>query len=316
MNSTRFLQSAIFTLFVSMALSYPAFAKSGDVPLVARVKELTRAARWTPVAAIAIRFETFHPQGMVKIGGYFYVSSVEIRRLPKKLAVPVDGHAYDEGVGVGHLFKISRDGALITDLVLGEGSIYHPGGIDYDGTSIWIPVSEYRPDSRAIIYKVAPATMTATKVVGVADHIGGVVHDTASGRIEATSWGSRRFYSWPITSAGTMRAASTANPSRNAENYIDYQDCHYVGRRMMLCAGLAEYQASPRGPAFQLGGIDLVDLSTHRSLWQVPVPLWAPSGRVMTQNPFWIEASACGLRAYFMPDDDHSTLFVFDTVVP
>lgn len=312
----RFSRATIFSLVLSMTLSCTAFAWTIDPRVAARMRVLTRLETWTPVAAVAVGFKTYHPQGMVKIGEFFYVSSVQIRRLPKKLTVPVDGHAYDAGDGVGHLFKIGRDGALITDLILGEGSIYHPGGIDYDGKFIWVPVSEYRPNSRAILYKVAPATMTATKVVDVADHIGGIVHDTASGRIEATSWGSRRFYSWPITSADTMRAAPTANPVRNPENYIDYQDCHYAGRRMMLCGGVGEYRASPRDPVFQLGGIELVDLSTHRSLWQVPIPLWAPSGRVMTQNPFWIEANARGLRAYFMPDDDSSTLFVFDTVVP
>ena len=35
----------------------------------------------------------------------------------------------------------------------------------------------------------------------------------------------------------------------------------------------------------------------------------------MTQNPFWVEATESGLRAYFMPDDDNSTLFVYETAV-
>src|SRR5205085_9104249 len=102
----------------------------------------------------------FHPQGMVKIGDAFYVSSV------------------DKGKGAGHLFKIDRDGNLAGDLPLGAGVVYHPGGIDYDGASIWVPVAEYRPDSRAIVFKVDPQTMKATEVVRVADHIGAIVHDT------------------------------------------------------------------------------------------------------------------------------------------
>ena len=35
----------------------------------------------------------------------------------------------------------------------------------------------------------------------------------------------------------------------------------------------------------------------------------------MTQNPFFVEPTAAGLRAYFMPDDDDSTLFVFEAAV-
>ena len=32
----------------------------------------------------------------------------------------------------------------------------------------------------------------------------------------------------------------------------------------------------------------------------------------MTQNPFFVEKTDAGLRAYFMPDDEKSTLFTFD----
>jgi len=35
----------------------------------------------------------------------------------------------------------------------------------------------------------------------------------------------------------------------------------------------------------------------------------------MTQNPVWVEAGDSGLRAYLMPDDDKSTLFVYDADV-
>ena len=39
-----------------------------------------------------------------------------------------------------------------SELAIGEGSIYHPGGMDYDGKSIRVPAAEYRPNSRAISY--------------------------------------------------------------------------------------------------------------------------------------------------------------------
>jgi hypothetical protein len=32
----------------------------------------------------------------------------------------------------------------------------------------------------------------------------------------------------------------------------------------------------------------------------------------MTHNPAWIEPSVAGLRAYFLPEDDRSTLYVYD----
>ena len=278
------------------------------------VMQLTRSTAWTKVAEIKVGFDTFHPQGMVKIGADFYVSSVEVRREPSKLAVPQDGHAYDAGIGIGHLFKIGPHGELLADLVLGEGSIYHPGGIDFDGTAIWVPVSEYRPDSRAIVYKIAPGSMTATVAFRVADHIGGIVRDVDGRQLVGISWGSRRYYAWPDAAGGGVAQGSIAAPVANRQSYIDYQDCHYVGDRQMLCGGLAEYRMAPDAAPFPLGGIDLIDLATYRSVRQTPVPLWAPSGRAMTQNPFWVEPTATGLRAYFMPDDDASTLFVYDAV--
>ena len=32
----------------------------------------------------------------------------------------------------------------------------------------------------------------------------------------------------------------------------------------------------------------------------------------MTENPVWIETTASGLRAYFLPEDDRSTIYVYD----
>ena len=35
----------------------------------------------------------------------------------------------------------------------------------------------------------------------------------------------------------------------------------------------------------------------------------------MTYNPFWIESMPNGLRAYFMPDDEKSTLNIYEAGV-
>src|SRR5262245_62910270 len=95
-----------------------------------RVQKLTRGVRWQPVAEIPIGFRTHHPQGMVKIGDAFYVSSVEIVKPTTRYPELRDGYDRDTGEGVGHLFKIDEKGNLLADLELGEGAIYHPGGID------------------------------------------------------------------------------------------------------------------------------------------------------------------------------------------
>jgi hypothetical protein len=283
-----------------------------------RVQKLTRAVRWQPVAAIPINFKTHHPQGMVKIGDSFFVSSVEITVPTKRFPEPRDGYDRDTGEGVGHLFRIDAKGNLLGSLKLGEGAMYHPGGIDYDGRHIWVAVAEYRPNSRAIIYRVDPQAMTATEVFRYGDHIGGIVHNTDDKTLHGVTWGSRRFYKWTLGGEGKVTNASTPPEKLRVQNrahYIDYQDCHYLGGRRMLCSGLNNYRTAADGPVFPLGGLEIVDLRTDQAVYQVPVELWSPSGKPMTQNPFWVEASENGLRAYFMPDDDKSTLFVYEAAV-
>ena len=267
-----------------------------------RVTALTRDSAWTLIASVPIAFRTFHPQGMVKIGEAFFVSSVEVRNR-------------DAGEGTGHLFRIDKTGHLVTDLRLGENAIYHPGGIDYDGQSLWVPVAEYRPDSRSIVYRVDPETMKATVVLRFADHIGAIVHNTDDHTLHGISWGSRRFYRWTLGRDGKVTNGDTP-PERlrtlNTSHYLDYQDCKYVGERRMLCTGVTEMRPTPDASPFRLGGLDLVDLRDGRPVHQVPVLLWTAGGLDMTHNPVWLEPTAAGLRGYFMPEDDKSTLYIYD----
>jgi hypothetical protein len=176
--------------------------------LAERVTKLSRGTQWKPVSAVPINFLTHHPQGMVKIGDTLFVSSVEIKEPTKRFPQPVDGYDRDTGVGVGHLFKIDMKGNLIADITLGEGTIYHPGGIDFDGKHIWVPVAEYRPNSRSIVYRVDPETMKAEEMFRFPDHVGGVVHNTDDKTLHGVSWGSRRFYRWSLDATGKPTNAS------------------------------------------------------------------------------------------------------------
>jgi hypothetical protein len=121
---------------------------------------MAKGSAWKPVATVPIAFPTHHPQGMVKIGERFYMSSVEIVERTQRFPEPRDGLDRTAGKGVGHLFEFDGSGKLLRQVKLGEGDIYHPGGIDYDGKHIWVPVAEYRPNSRSIVYRVDPATRT------------------------------------------------------------------------------------------------------------------------------------------------------------
>lgn len=279
------------------------------------IPTLTRATPWQQIAAIKLPFPTHHPQGMVKIGEHFFVSSVEITKPTTRFPASQDGYDRDTGEGKGHLFKLDAQGRLVGQIALGEGSVYHPGGIDYDGRYLWVPVAEYRPNSQSIIYRIDPETMQATELFRFKDHIGGIVHNTDGRSLHGVSWGSRRFYAWPLDAKGAVTNAKDEPEKLRVTNpslYIDYQDCHYVGLQRMLCSGLNAYRTAPDAQPFRLGGFELVDLRDNRPVYQLPVELWSPSGLPMTQNPFWVEPAGKGIRAYFIPDDDDSTLFVYE----
>ena len=289
--------------------------QDGREAVAERVQALTRDSSWTLVASIPMRFPTHHPQGMVKVGDTIFVSSVEVKIPTRRLPTRVDGYDRDTGEDEGHLFKVDMAGELLAHVRLGESTVYHPGGIDYDGRHIWVPVAEYRPNSRSIVYRVDPRTMAATEVFRFGDHLGAIVRNTDDETLHGVSWGSRRFYRWRMARDGTVRDADVPPPSLrtpNPSHYVDYQDCQYAGRGRMLCAGIAGIRQAGSGRALTLGGFDLVDLRDGRPLHQVPVPLWTDGGLAMTRNPIWLEAGTHALRAYFMPEDDNSTLYVYE----
>ena len=305
--------AASATATLSIVVGALAGQTAQDPQLAARIQQLTRASTWTLERSQTLSFQTYHPQGLVKIGDTFFISSVEIRVPTRRSPNRSDGFDRDAGEGVGHLLKVASTGTLVQDLVLGEGTVYHPSGIDFDGTHIWIALAEYRPNSRSIVYRVDPASMKASEVFRFDDHLGGVVRNTDDNTLHAVSWGSRWFYRWTLDKAGRpadglpREKRRTANPS----HYVDYQDCKYAGDRRMLCSGIADITRGNGEKPLQLGGIDLVDLTTGRPVHQLPVALTSASGISLTRNPSFFESIDEGVRAYFLPDDDRSTLYVY-----
>jgi hypothetical protein len=301
---------------VALSCAVTAVVTAQHVPtssaVAERVIRLTRGSSWKLTSAVPVAFRTHHPQGMVTIGTALFVSSVESTVPTRRLPHPEGGYDRTAGEGVGHLFQVDLGGRLLRSIRLGEGAVYHPGGLDFDGTHIWVPVAEYRPDSRSIVYRVDPATMAATEVFRFADHLGAVVHDTERRMLHAVSWGSRRIYGWRLDQSGKVLDPGTPRRALNPSHYVDYQDCQFAGAGRMLCTGLAELRDETSGRHVALGGLELIDLAEARPVHQVPLPLWTRTGLPMTRNPSWLEPTDSGLRAYFLPEDDESTLYVYE----
>ena len=289
--------------------------------LIDNLTSLDKNSEWELKSDEVVDFFTYHPQGMTKIDDEtLFLSSVEIITPTEKFDQPRNGLDRTPGEGEGHLFKFDTEGNLIDSITLGDGDIYHPGGIDYDGEYVWVPVAEYRPDSESIIYRVDPETMDKTEAFRFPDHIGGVLHNPDTNTLHGVSWGSRRFYTWHLDENLDVVDADQDPESLltpNSSYYIDYQDGEYVGDNLGLFSGLQTYQDAETEEPLELGGLELVDLTTNKPVFQVPVSLWTEANAdetelVMTHNPVYVEPTETGLKAYFMPEDDTSRLFVYE----
>ncbi|MDM5316249.1 DUF6454 family protein [Fictibacillus sp. b24] len=270
-------------------------------------KQLSRDTAWEQKEKVDLKFNTYHPQGMTKIGDLYYMSSVEILEKPVKYEEPRDGYDRTTGKGIGHLFVFNQQGELLKDIRLGEGDMYHPGGIAFDGESIWVSVAEYRPNSESIIYKVDPKTMKPQEMFRTNDHIGGILRDGEKGNLKAVSWGSRTFYEFD--SKGKV-LSKDSNPS----HFIDYQDCESAGKDNMICSGITELpqQGSNKGK-YELGGLALLDMKTMEIEHELPISLVSSQGHNVTRNPVYLENTDEAIKLYAFPDDDTSSMLVYET---
>lgn len=271
-----------------------------DGQLARAFSEVTRDTAWTLADTLDLDFDTFHTEGLAVTRNHLFLSAVEILEPTRKYPTPVDGYDRTPGKVVGHLFVMDREGHLQKDIVLGEGDRYHPGGIEFDGRDVWVPVAEYRPDSSAILYRVDASTLKVTRAFDVDDHIGGIVLDKTTGHLVGNTWGSRRFYEW-------TRGGRQLSTWQNIGFFVDYQDCQYVRAAKMLCGGVTNLPQTPvaggASAVYELGGMALIDLRTHRTLREVPFQKWSTAGHVMTRNPLKLAAHGNRIDLWAAPDN-------------
>lgn len=312
MKSLRFAVSAAV---LALTLTVPAdvgIASRRPDPVLPAVQALDRNAKWTLIRQLDLKFPTYHAQGLARVGDRLYLSSVEVIEAPVRYPQPVDGYDRTPGKGRGHLFELDLSGRLLRQITLGEGTAYHPGGIDFDGRNLWVPVAEYRPNSRAVVYRVDPRSLRTTEAFRFNDHVGGVVRDQRTGLVHGVSWGSRRMFTW--TERGRLLRRGL-----NESHYIDFQDCAAAGPGKAVCTGLTEFPIASGG-RFDLGGIAVVDLRTGNVAHEVPVTVLSPNRHVVTRNPVHLETEGKTLRMWAAPDDGEepggTRLLVLETPIP
>ncbi len=272
-----------------------------DGTLAATVASWTRRTRFELVSRSPLRFPTYHPQGLAIVGGKLFLSTVEILEWPvSPPGAEGDPARRTPGRGQGHVLVMQPDGTLLADLLMGEGDAYHPGGIDHAAGFIWVPVAEYRANSRSILYTIDTETLEVIERFRVDEHISLLAADPEARMLFGASWGSRRFHQWTLNSQTKqpLDLAVWANPS----HFVDFQDSQYDAGGRIICAGISEFPTADGG-VFELGGLGVVDFTTQQLLSQVPMPAFSSAGHVATRNPFVLTCDAAGPLLHVAPDD-------------
>lgn len=275
-------------------------------------QRIARNADWQLLEQTPLQFPTFHPQGMVKLGEYYYLSSVETLSEPEALA---DDPRYDRstGSGVAHLFKFDQAGELLDEITLGDEASYHPGGIDFDGEYIWVSVAQYRPDSQSIIYRVNPLDMKAEEVMHFDDHLGLVVHDPRRLTLHAANWGASKFYSWQRQ--GDSYFPENFQLSEKSGSITEYQDCQSLPIDYLLCSGLADFTLD-NTHTLTMGVIDLLELESKQRVHQITVNATIKSNDILSRNPSYFEVfDSDSVYFYFIPEDDNSNLYKYEVSI-
>lgn len=259
-----------------------------DPRLAATAARLSRHTSWTKVGEVPLRFDAGHPQGMVRIGSEWWISTVDI------------------GAGEGWVLTLDSGGALLGRTAVGDRTRFHPGGLDHDGEALWVASSEYRPRSSAVVERLVPdGAARPEPAFTVDDHVGAVIRLGPDGDLLGWTWGSRRFLRWRTD-------GSVVSEARNPGHFVDHQDGQWLGGDLVLCGGVAT--VSLAGGPGSLGGIGLFDANGMVMEREVPFPRYSPSsGRAATQNPLFAEVVDDAVVVHLLPDDGHGAILSYTT---
>lgn len=219
--------------------------------VVANAERLESVGVSDPVA-----FNAFHIQGLVATPDAFIFTSVE--SLARR----------------GWIFKADRQSLqCVQRRALAQGNDFHPGGMDFDGQFLWVPLAAYTRKSHARILSLDPATLEGETRWEVEDHIG------ALSRVEnlliGASWDAEDFYFWDLT--GRL-LETRKNPTG-----VAYQDCKGASGFLVCCGGDA---------------VDWIEVSSWRLAKRFPV------GKSLAGHSLCREGiSLLKDRVFLMPDD-------------
>jgi len=141
-----------------------------------------------------------HTQGMELISGKFYVTARREDVRPKR-ALLLRAKPSDTDWESWDISPLDAKGEVT--------SLDHPGGIQSDGTRLWIPLAESKRDARSVIRAFPVADIVTGRRLKpviefpVNDHIGAVAVSIERGLVFGANWDTEKVYVWDFK--GTLQ---------------------------------------------------------------------------------------------------------------
>jgi hypothetical protein len=258
-NTVIFNQTLLILLLSALPLTLVCNKISERVPEDA-LDSLLKARDLELIHEVPLRFDTYHVQGLDVTERFYFVTSVDRKQ------------------NRGWLFKVNRKNAeLHSKMELTDGTLIHPGGIQFDGRYLWVPNAEYKRDSRTMICGVDPDSLEIRRSFSVDDHIGAIASDGRN-LVYGVNWDALNFYTWDFEGHLKQKVDSPTS--------MAYQDIKYFAGKL-LCSG-------------HKGGNSAIDIIDPES--------WTLTKRIDLPRDGWkktlsSEGMAYNGNLYFLPDD-------------
>lgn len=234
--------------------------KGSDSPPEDALESLLNSGGFELVDEVPLQFPTYHVQGLDLTEQSYFVTSV------------------DQEQRRGWLFEIHRQNAnLNSKKELTDGTLIHPGGVQFDGQYLWIPNAEYRRESRTVIYGVDPNSLEIRRSFPVDDHIGAIASD-GKNILYGVNWDALHFYTWNFDGVELSKVDSPTS--------MAYQDIKYFAGKL-LCSGHRD----------DASVIDVIDPENWTLVKRIDLP------RGGWENTLSREGMAFDGNLYFLPDD-------------
>jgi hypothetical protein len=218
---------------------------------------------------LELQGKTNHVQGIDTDGVYLWLTSVDSA-----------GHK-----GYLREFRL-EDGREMRSIELQDGERFHPGGIDTDAESIWIPVAEYRANSSAVIQKRNKKTFALEFQFTVPDHIGCIA--VTPEFVIGGNWDSRDFYFCDHQGRLIRKIASETG---NA-----YQDIKFRSDGIIASGGLPDRR----------GAVDWLEFPAMHLVRRVIAGKTGRGASLTREGMTTFQE-----QLWLLPEDNQSRLFVF-----